>query len=84
MFNGITSYIKDNDFRINIYHNKINIVNYEEIISLQGTRVSIKYRDGNVVINGKNLLVKKLLDKELLLTGNIKLIEGGSNSIFFS
>ena len=77
MFDGITSYIKDDDFRINIYHNKINIVNYEEIISLQGTRVSIKYKEGNIVIKGKNLLVKKLLDKELLLTGNIILIEMG-------
>ena len=77
MLEGLTSYIKDDEFRINIYHNKINIVNYIEIVSLQNTRVSIKYNEGSIVIKGKNLLVKKLLDKELLLTGSIKLIEMG-------
>lgn len=77
MFNGLVSYVKDNEFKINIFHNKINIVNYLEVISLEDNRISIKYRDGNIVIKGKNLLVKKLLDKEILITGNIKLIEMG-------
>ena len=77
MFEGISSYIKDNEFRINIYHNKINIVNFIEINTLGETRVSIKYNRGNIVIKGKNLLVKKLLNNELLLTGEVKLIEMG-------
>lgn len=77
MFKGITSYIKDNEFKINIYHNKINIVNYLDIISLEDSRVSIRYSEGNIVIKGKNLLVKKLLDQEILITGSIKVIEMG-------
>lgn len=77
MFDGITSYIKDDDFRVNIYHNKINIVNYEEVISLTNNRASIKYKEGSIVIKGKNLLVKKMLDNEILITGSIKLIEMG-------
>lgn len=77
MFKGITSYIKDNEFKINIFHNKINIVNYLEIVSLDENRVSIKYSEGNIIIKGQNLLVKKLLDQEILITGKIKLIEMG-------
>lgn len=77
MFKGITNYIKDDEFRINIYHDKINIVNYLEIISLEDNRVSIKYHEGNIIIKGKNLLVKKLLDQEILIAGDIKLIEMG-------
>lgn len=71
------SYIKDEEFRINIYHNKINIVNYLDVISLDEDRVSIKYNEGNIVIKGEDLLVKKILDKEILIIGSIKLIEMG-------
>ena len=75
MFDGLMSYIKDEEFRINIYHNKINIVNYLDVISLDEDRVSIKYNEGNIVIKGEDLLVKKILDKEILIIGSIKLIE---------
>lgn len=71
------SYIKDEEFRINIYHNRINIVNYLDVISLDEDRVSIKYNEGNIVIKGEDLLVKKILDKEILIIGSIKLIEMG-------
>ena len=71
------SYIKDEEFRINIYHNKINTVNYLDVISLDEDRVSIKYNEGNIVIKGEDLLVKKILDKEILIIGSIKLIEMG-------
>ncbi len=77
MFDGLMSYIKDEEFRINIYHNKINIVNYLDVISLDEDRVSIKYNEGNIVIKGEDLLVKKILDKEILIIGSIKLIEMG-------
>ena len=77
MFDGLVSYIKDEEFRINIYHNKINIVNYLDVISLDEDRVSIKYNEGNIVIKGEDLLVKKILDKEILIIGSIKLIEMG-------
>lgn len=77
MFKGVTSYIKEESFRINIYHNNINIVNYLDIISLEENRVSVRYDEGSIVIKGKNLLVKKLLENEILITGQIKLIEMG-------
>ena len=77
MFDGLMSYIKDEEFRINIYHNRINIVNYLDVISLDEDRVSIKYNEGNIVIKGEDLLVKKILDKEILIIGSIKLIEMG-------
>ena len=77
MLNGLFNYVKDSDFRINIYHGKINIVNYLDIISLDEGRISIKYSEGSLVIKGKNLKVIKLLDSEVLITGVIKLIEMG-------
>lgn len=77
MLNGLFNYVKDSDFRINIYHNKVNIVNYLDIISLEENRISINYSEGSVVIKGKGLKVIKLLDNEVLITGVIRLIEMG-------
>lgn len=70
MFN-IRNYLNDNDWKIYIYNNAINIVNYIDVITLEDNRISIKYENGLIIIKGKNLTVNKLLDKEMLITGAI-------------
>ena len=75
MFNNLRDYLNDNSWRINIYNGKINIVNYIDIITLEDNRISIKYESGFIIIKGKNLSVNKLLDSEILITGNICSVE---------
>ena len=75
MFNNLRNYINDNDFRIHIYDKKINIVNYIDIVTLEDNRISIKYQKGLIVIKGTNLSVNKMLDREILITGNIKSVD---------
>ncbi len=75
MLNNLRSFINDNEWRINIYDGKINIVNYDDVISLEDNRISIKYKKGMIIIKGDNLSVNKLLDNEILITGNIKNLE---------
>lgn len=75
MLNNLRSFINDNEWRINIYDGKINIVNYDDVISLEDNRISIKYKKGMIIIKGDNLSVNKLLDNEILITGNIKSLE---------
>ena len=75
MFGDIKNYLNDNMFRINIYENKINIVNYIDIIALEDNRISIKYEKGLFIIKGKNLTLNKLLDSEILITGKISGLE---------
>jgi len=75
VLNNLRSFINDNEWRINIYDGKINIVNYDDVISLEDNRISIKYKKGMIIIKGDNLSVNKLLDNEILITGNIKNLE---------
>lgn len=75
MFNRLKKYINDNDFRINIFEKCVNIVNYIDIIILEDSRISVKYQNGIITILGDNLSVNKMLDKEMLITGNIKSID---------
>lgn len=78
-FNGLYSYILDNDFKIVILVNKINIVNFYELGHFDNNKVIIRYKiDNNIhtlIIKGKNLVVSKLKIKEVLIEGVIDNIE---------
>ncbi|HHT38823.1 MAG TPA: hypothetical protein GXZ95_05410 [Mollicutes bacterium] len=70
-------YIYDRKMSIHIYENKVNIVNYNEISHFNSNKVVVVYDDGNIIVEGKNLVVSKLLDNEILISGKIKRIELG-------
>lgn len=75
MFKEIRNYIVDNEFRVTLYKNKINIINYKDIVTIEKSRISIKYEEGMVIIKGKDLALKKLLDDEILISGIINSVE---------
>ena len=78
---GIINYIKDDDFKMNIIKNEIDIVNYIDLLSMSEERVSLTTKIGRIVIKGKELAVKKLLNKEILIKGSITNIEMGDNDV---
>lgn len=74
---GIINYIKDNEFRMIVLKNKINIVNYEDLLSMHENEILLLTTFGKITIKGKNLSVTKLLNKELLIIGELTNIEIG-------
>lgn len=77
MFKGIIDYVKNEEFSINIKKNKINIVNFNEIIILEENKVVIMSPIGKIVIKGSNLSINKLLEDEILIAGKLDSIELG-------
>ncbi len=75
MLRNLRTFINDNEWRINIYDGKVNVVNYDDVILLEDNRISIKYKKGMIIIKGENLSVNKLLENEMLIIGKIKSIE---------
>ncbi len=75
LFNGIRSYIQESDTKITIINNKINIINYKDIISFDSNIVIIKLDKKNIIIKGEDLVVSKLMNDEVLITGVFKNIE---------
>lgn len=71
----LKNYINDTEFRVNLYKNKIHIVNYTKIITIEKSRISIGYSSGIIIIKGKELALKKLLDDEILIKGIINSVE---------
>ena len=73
LFDNVKNYIGENKFRLIVYKNKVNIVNYDSIKEIGATRISIN-ADKNISVEGMNLKLEKLLNKEVLITGDIEKI----------
>ena len=67
---NIREYIKDDNFNICIKYNKIYIENYVDIGNISDNKIIIFVKNNKIIINGKNLKIIKLLNSEILISGN--------------
>ncbi|MEG1495302.1 MAG: YabP/YqfC family sporulation protein [Bacilli bacterium] len=77
MFNKIKNYCLNPVFSFTYFNKKLNIINYKEIVVLESKHISFKFEGGSITVKGSDLTVKRLLDQEVLIGGNITLIELG-------
>ena len=75
MLTNIRNFIKDDKFRINMYDDKVDIINYSEIVDFSSDKIVLKNFDRFIYVNGNNLVINKLLDTELLISGDISSFE---------
>ena len=64
-------YLNENEYKLILDNNRLNIVNYEEIIDFSLANIKVKVKDKIVSIEGRNLVINKMVDNEILITGNI-------------
>ncbi len=77
MFKDITRVVYDKTFKVVVYKDKINIINYAEVLAFDEENILIKTNEYLVKIKGMNLAISKLYNEELLIEGKIKMIEFG-------
>ena len=75
LFDRLDRYLVDNEYKVIIEKGRISIFNYVEIVDFSSTRVVVKYREGNTIFLGRNLVVSKMLEDELLITGKLDGVE---------
>lgn len=75
MIDKIRDYIRDDEFRLTVFKDRLHIINYLEILSLSNKQISVDTGDNLIVIKGENLILNKLLDNEILITGKIYTVE---------
>lgn len=75
IINRFRNYLLEEEFTVNIYKNKVNVVNYISIDHFDSEKVIIRHADGFLNINGKNLIVSCMLKDEVLIIGDILKIE---------
>lgn len=71
IMNKLDRYLEDKNYQIIIKENRINIINYEEIIDFSTNKISLRCNNKIINIEGKNLIISKMLDEEVLITGII-------------
>ena len=67
----IDNYFDDKKFSFIYKDKKLDIINYDEIIDFNSTRISVRYKDILYYIEGNNLVISKMMESEILIIGNI-------------
>lgn len=75
MFEKIKNLINENSFKVISNSKYIDIINYTKIDKIEANNVLIYYANGLIEVIGNDMSVVKLLDMEILITGDIKKIE---------
>lgn len=72
--NKLNNYLFDNEYKIVIKNNCVDIINYDEIIDFSINKVSLKYKNRIITVEGSRLVISKMMDNEVLINGNIDLV----------
>ena len=70
----LDEYINDKKYSMIYKYEKLDIINYTEIIDFSSMKISIRYKDKIYHIEGENLVISKMMEDEILITGNISRI----------
>lgn len=73
IFKDIRNFIDDKSFKIIIYNDLIDIINFKEIKDINSTSIKV-LSDKVINIIGKDLCIIKMLDNEIVIKGIIKSI----------
>lgn len=76
----LNNYINENMYKVIVTYNYVNIVNYREILDFDSNKISIRNDKGITCVIGKNLVISKMLEDEILITGNIDNIVMGRDN----
>ncbi len=71
---NLENYIKQNEFKIIIKENCINVQYYTKLGIIAQKQIIIYSLNKKITIDGDNLTINKLLNDELLILGNYKKI----------
>jgi hypothetical protein len=75
ILNNIRNYLNNKSYNINISKNQLYINNYNKIDNINDKNISIIFEDFKLYIEGLNIKVTKMIDKEILFNGLIESIK---------
>lgn len=66
----IKDYIRQIEFKITLKNNIIDIENYTDLGNISDKEIIVFSENKKIMIKGRNLSISKLLNSEILITGN--------------
>lgn len=71
LISKLDRYLENKNYEIILKENNVNIINFQEIIDFSVNKISLRCDNKIINIEGKNLIISKMLDEEVLITGII-------------
>ena len=71
----INRYFNDTEFRYTVFIDRLHIINYSKIISLEDNRISIMFNNMRIIFKGNNFILEKLMDHEVSILGSVLGVE---------
>ncbi len=71
MIKNLQNFLLDQEYYIDIFNNFIHIYCYQELITLTDKLIELKLKDFKLVIEGSNLSISNMDNKEILIKGVI-------------
>lgn len=75
IYNNIRNFLIDENVLVAVFNNYIYIYNYQKINKLNNEEVIIKTNSNLVIIQGKELKLKKLMPSEIIISGALSKVE---------
>lgn len=75
MYKYLREYIQNTEFKLTLLKGRVNITNYDKLLQIGNKEIILTSYDKKLIITGDSLAINKLLDDELLITGEITKIE---------
>lgn len=72
IFDRLDDYVNDKKYSMIYKYDKLDIINYSEILEFTSNVISIRYNDKIFHIKGNNLVISRMLDNEILISGDIE------------
>ena len=74
LFRVIEEYISEKEFSMIYKNNNLNVINYTKILDFSSTTISFCDNRHTYHVEGSNLVISKMFEDEILITGNIEKI----------
>ena len=71
LISKLDRYLEDKNYEIIVKENSVNVINFNDIIDFSVSKISLRCDNKIINIEGKNLIISKMLDDELLINGII-------------
>ena len=75
MLRNLREYIYDDELKITILKDRVNVINYDKLRDIDDNEISFTKDKRKIKILGEQLKLNKLLDDEILVIGTIKKVE---------
>lgn len=69
---NLKNYLYDQNYIVNVYDNYLYLYNYVELITLNDTKLKLRFATFEIEVDGKNFLVTKMTSKEMLIQGIVE------------